>query len=66
MHDNEPQLEQVAVPQPFASQARTVAARVSSELWELRAICGRWHTVFKRMSHPNAAYSCPWCDADVR
>ncbi|MCW2287586.1 hypothetical protein EDF60_1498 [Leucobacter luti] len=45
---------------------RTRAAKVSSELWELRAICTQWHTVFKRMSHPNVDYACPWCDADVR
>lgn len=44
----------------------TRAAKVSSDDWHFRAICTRWHTVFKRTAQPQAAYSCPWCDADVR
>lgn len=45
---------------------KTQAAKISSDDWHVRAICTRWHTVFKRTAQPEGAYSCPWCDSDVR
>lgn len=46
--------------------AQLTASKVTRGDWILRAMCNQWHTVFKRMARPEAAYACPYCGDEVR
>ena len=45
---------------------KTQASKVAVGRWNLRAVCERFHTSFKRITNPDAEYACPWCAGDVR
>ncbi|UOQ58366.1 hypothetical protein MUN78_05880 [Leucobacter allii] len=45
---------------------KLTASKTTRGDWILRSMCQQWHTVFKRMARPEAAYDCPYCGADVR